>query len=1109
MTNLNVKIEAWQKKLLDIGKRNRLINYRDTVRSNIRLISPSLESLYKDIVVHERTLKFSFASDDEYSDEYKIRKGDIETDRTLIEQQKTLKNLKYKAKASIEEQGVNTLFMAFGFLEWPDDVNSRELINSPLVLVPVNLTSESLSSPYKLNLHEDEIIVNPTLKYKIQNNFGISLPEFKSQGDDIVEYINSVRKEVAKKNWKVKFETVLSLFSFSKMNMYSDLELNRERISANPIIKALGGDTSEIENIPEEFLNFEYDVKDPIESFQVVDADSSQEDALLYAKNGISFVLQGPPGTGKSQTITNIIAEALADGKKVLFVSEKLAALDVVHKKLCEADLSEFCLLLHSDKTNKKDILNELEKTLYIGNVRLPNGAINNMQLLQKKRESLNKYVRELHSVCAPLNKSIYEISGKLSKLIDSPEMNFKFNNIDKVSYIELHNFITLITEYSSIVANMSIDYRSNPWRYMKNTNISYTEIQDIKDNLPNVINGLKNIEKDVFDIMEKYDIEEPMTYNYIKNMEQSFELISRSPKAPKKWLSKDDLSKLFKTAEECRSIKDVYNEKKSEMDIKFTSEIYKLNADDVVSSMSYDWSKIKNIMRSNSYAELDELISDRKELMSRLDKMQDIIDRVLKNNEILCEIGLRNDNTVEQYKIIKSIIEIILTDIEATELWFEGQKFEDYIKSIEDVENSYRIINEIRGLLLAEYTSDVLLIDYNELYNRFSLEYTNILKNFKKDYKNDKKLFLSLKLDKQKKIDNLEIIEALNKLKEIETHNNLISGLEANVKMFLGGYYNGADTDWQLVYSKLNSFRELKNTFTEDFIGQFPDEFKTSMISRYIDKEVYVDIYNNLDELVSSDLQNSIRNTFKGKIVVEKENINNILKKVRKLREYLDNLNELYDSLLSCEKETLNNSELKYYLNLLNEIQKIEEDVADNETKLKRMFLSEYNGLDTDWSTTIGKLNWTNEYIESRNKFVLSSEYMQKNNENDEFIQEGEIYSRKTDIYINDLERLWTWIKELFILESDLDEVEIKSVIAKLEGLKDNLFLLQEWLDYSSSRNKCEEVGLAFYIENLNLLEIKPELMTDSFLKRFYRLWLNKMLPNHKAVESFRRSSK
>ncbi|WP_233568136.1 AAA domain-containing protein [Cohnella faecalis] len=151
--------------------------------------------------------------------------------------------------------------------------------------------------------------------------------------------------------------------------------------------------------MPEEFNHFDHDRKTrAIDTFQIVDADSSQQDAILYAKKGVSFVLQGPPGTGKSQTITNIIAESLAEGKRVLFVSEKMAALEVVHKRLTQAGLSDFCLTLHSHRANKKEVLNDLGNTLALNRFKVHDEAISQLELLEKQRDKLNQYITELHT---------------------------------------------------------------------------------------------------------------------------------------------------------------------------------------------------------------------------------------------------------------------------------------------------------------------------------------------------------------------------------------------------------------------------------------------------------------------------------------------------------------------------------------------------------------------------------------------------------------------------------------------------------------------------------------------------------------------------------------
>lgn len=324
--DVNSKIEVWKNKLLDLGKRNRLLNYKETKRSSLKILNPDFFELYSTFVQDEKPLIFpnliDIIEDDEQS---KLNEIDypIKTNKSLKETQQTLKLLRDKAKIANEEQGINILYLSFGFLEWTESQDSEYRFRSPILLVPVSISIDSIVSPYVLALNEDEIVVNPTLAYKLENDFGIVLPKY-NEGDDIRVILAETASFAKAKKWEVSHEVSLSLLSFLKINMYDDLSRHKDIIATNPIIRTISGDSSAANTIPMDINDFDYDRNiTPNEMFQVVDADSSQQDAILCAKRGISFVLQGPPGTGKSQTITNIIAECLADGKKVLFVSEK------------------------------------------------------------------------------------------------------------------------------------------------------------------------------------------------------------------------------------------------------------------------------------------------------------------------------------------------------------------------------------------------------------------------------------------------------------------------------------------------------------------------------------------------------------------------------------------------------------------------------------------------------------------------------------------------------------------------------------------------------------------------------------------------------------------
>ena len=284
---LHNRIDTWKKLLLDFGKRNRLINFKENRRSNVRITSPSYESLFSTIAIQEKEIEFPYAIEriedlfDEENDEpYEIiSEGDVKTSKRPKDLQKTLKHLRYKSNTSIEEQGINILYLAFGLLKWKEREDSDQIMYAPLILVPVKLTIESLTSPYKLSLYDDEVVVNPTLVYKLNNDFGIVLPDFDITNDDIETYFCKVESLVKNQGWSIERCTNLTTLSFLKINMYKDLERNEDKLNENPIISAIVGEQPPIQ-IPDELNNYDHDKNErPIDTFQVVDADSSQQEA--------------------------------------------------------------------------------------------------------------------------------------------------------------------------------------------------------------------------------------------------------------------------------------------------------------------------------------------------------------------------------------------------------------------------------------------------------------------------------------------------------------------------------------------------------------------------------------------------------------------------------------------------------------------------------------------------------------------------------------------------------------------------------------------------------------------------------------------------------------
>lgn len=284
----------------------------------------------------------------------------LKTRQTGDEQLKRLNKLRLEARKSFEERGVNSLFLAFGTLTWYDKDKPNNALVSPLILVPVELIKESRRDVYKLCILEEDIAINPTLAQKLKH-FGIEFPEVESvQEITYGELISQIRNQLAKQNrWQIKENIFLSLFFYAKAAMVQDIIENENRIFSHPILQAISGDLTTYQSnyrepLPASALDSQ--IK-PEQIFQILDADSSQQVVIEAAKAGSSFVVQGPPGTGKSQTIVNMIAELIGNGKSVLLVAEKETALSVVYKRMAECGLAHMCLNLHSvnsSMTHKK-----------------------------------------------------------------------------------------------------------------------------------------------------------------------------------------------------------------------------------------------------------------------------------------------------------------------------------------------------------------------------------------------------------------------------------------------------------------------------------------------------------------------------------------------------------------------------------------------------------------------------------------------------------------------------------------------------------------------------------------------------------------------------------
>lgn len=325
------------------------------------------------------------------------------------------------ARTYVEEQGANILFLATGFLEWYESDSSDKPLQAPLILVPIQLERDTARDRFFVKYTDEDIVENLSLKYRMKTDFRIEIPDLTlDEGDiDVAKYFSAVERTIAKqKRWIVRpRKMVIGFFSFGKYLMFRDLDREVWPDSANPldhpILSSLLGDGfQESPSYIDENARLD-DVLPLSDMRTVLDADSSQLTAVVDVARGRNLVIQGPPGTGKSQTITNIIARAVLDRKSVLFVAEKMAALEVVKNRLERVGLGPACLELHSNKTNKRQLLTELDRTWQLSAAVQSDGQMDELEYTIQ-RQRLNEYADVLHKPIGTSEVTPYQAMGTM-----------------------------------------------------------------------------------------------------------------------------------------------------------------------------------------------------------------------------------------------------------------------------------------------------------------------------------------------------------------------------------------------------------------------------------------------------------------------------------------------------------------------------------------------------------------------------------------------------------------------------------------------------------------------------------------------------------------------
>lgn len=503
-------------RLLDLTARNRLLNFRHSAASSLRVVDVNLDNVF-DMLVDGRQLSFmpvpdppkelarvsgaSPANGDEkpipiLAADHASRLG-WNTSLDLLskrgkEQQACLPVLHYPekfeaisrkigsaAKAAIEESGTNMLYLTFGFLEWYESEDSTQPRLAPLITLPVALERSATKTKgfqCTIEFSGEDLPTNLSLVEKLKADFGFTVPSVED-GARPSDYFAQLKPILAQKpQWKLRPQITLSLLGFGKLLMYRDLDPNNwPQIAQHDIIRDFfEGSKAEFAEHAPEYLIDEHRPVDAVPPV-VLDADSSQHSVLIDAIAGRNLVVEGPPGTGKSQTICNLIAAALNARKNVLFVSEKLAALEVVRRRLDECGLGMFCLELHSHKTKKDNLIRDLEARIKArGSFSSPSDLEKQRTLLDRRKRELTTYATLLNTRLKPSNWTVFEVlwaRDRALQLCDATNLLQQglavATEYSQADFADAEQFVELFSTHLLSVSKVTGSLRTHPWAWV------------------------------------------------------------------------------------------------------------------------------------------------------------------------------------------------------------------------------------------------------------------------------------------------------------------------------------------------------------------------------------------------------------------------------------------------------------------------------------------------------------------------------------------------------------------------------------------------------------------------------------------------------------------
>ncbi|MBW3019385.1 hypothetical protein KY329_04345, partial [Candidatus Woesearchaeota archaeon] len=820
--------------------------------------------------------------------------------------------------------------------------------------------------------------------------------------------------------------------------------------------------------------------------------------------------MQGPPGTGKSQTIANIVGECIARGKSVLFVSDKMAALEVVYKRLSDVGLAHFCLELHSSKANKQEVVAELKRSL---DEQLIPGKIpsaHDFEKMKQLRERLNEYVIALHIKQSLLQKSAYEILGELITLQHIPFVQVELENPGSLTPQRMQELEELMVNLTNVW--QVVEEQDFPWRGYRGTRYNLDIRSELIAQIEQIDATVNLLRLESSNYSQQLGLNPPSTLSRIKWLLGLNVFLSESPKPEAQWLLNPQIDSLLTEAKDHQETINWCTSTRNRLLESYNSQFFTLMLNTSEELELYLKDMQKYVSSSSVFD--GELLKKREKLRSLVRNLSDMVAKWREKSVALGRIfGLSSDNlTFNRVKQFSRIAEFCFSPEKPEPDWFDNQIFQKARETFRRAKRDYEEFSSLSADLSQRYTERIYDLDLDEFTRKYSGPYNSFLKYFRPSYYRDQKqIALVSKQGRVPKTVRKDLLDA-RRVKALSTE---IESYKNEVQQSLGHFYKGYETDFLAVEKAIQITEEV---YRVAGTLEIPESL-TKIISYPSNpppeiKKLGTELAESVEkwESESDDLQNILPSKLpSSNLLLNQSSLEN-------LEEWAIQTGRAFSPLYELTKEiseTIKQEEPESYSVIIGDLQaaesvrKKEAEILNQKEALREKFGKRFMELETDWEDIIQVLDWTKkvqEYFESILIPERFAEIISEGSESAPSIDELDRLSQETPRVLSDLEVKFE--DGEFYQGQQLTELDLEALHDRVKQLRDRIDDLQTFIDFKELKGQFSLIHLGGFFDRLVEQHPPRAELVDAFRRGAYQEWINNLYDQDPRLGKFRREN-